>query len=99
MFDVGYLLHTALSVHTRRLKERELLAFYRDRLCSHGVQGAPDIEVLWTEYRRTAHHSFYLGWLTAPRENYGLEVCVLGNHRTKAAYLDLEARRLIKEIM
>lgn len=99
MFDVGYLLHTALSVHTRRLKERELLAFYRDRLCSHGVQGAPDSEVLWTEYRRTAHHSFYLGWLTAPRENYGLEVCVLGNHRTKAAYQDLEARRLIKEIM
>ncbi len=99
MFDVGYLLHTALSVQTRRTRERELLAFYRDRLCSHGAQDAPDMEALWTEYRRTAHHSFYLGWLTAPRENYSLEVCVLGNHRTKAAYQDLEARKLIKQIM
>jgi hypothetical protein len=99
IFDVGYFLHTSLSVDMRRTHERELLAYYRDRLGSLGVAPLPEPETLWTEYRRCALHSFYLGWLTAPRENYGLEVCVLGNHRTKAAFIDLEARKLVREIM
>jgi hypothetical protein len=40
-----------------------------------------------------------MGWLTAPRENYGWEVMVLGNHRTKAAYLDHETGKLIDELL
>jgi thiamine kinase-like enzyme len=98
MLDVGYLIPTALSVELRRKKERELLAFYRDRLCSYGVDNAPSLDVLWLEYRRSQVHGFYLGWLTAPRENYGWETMVVGNHRTKTAYQDHETRRLIAEM-
>jgi thiamine kinase-like enzyme len=99
MLDVGYLIQTALSVEARRKKERELLAFYRDRLCTYGVKNAPDLETLWLEYRRSMLHGFYLGWLTAPRENYGWEVVVVGNQRTKAAYQDHETRKLIAELV
>jgi thiamine kinase-like enzyme len=98
MLDVGYLIPTALSVELRRSKERELLAYYRDRLCSYGVNDAPSLETLWLEYRRAQVHGFYLGWLTAPRENYGWEAMVVGNHRTKTAYQDHDTRRLIAEI-
>ncbi len=74
------------------------MAFYRDRLCTYGVMNAPDLETLWLEYRRSMLHGFYLGWLTAPRENYGWEVVVVGNHRTKAACRDHETRKLIAEL-
>ena len=97
--DIAYLIQTALSVEARRKNERELLAFYRDRLCSYGVKEAPDAELLWLEYRRSMLYGFYMGWITAPRENYGLEVCVLGNNRTASAYRDHEAGKLIKEIL
>lgn len=99
MFDTSYLIQSALSVESRRKHERDLVAFYVDRLRSHGVKDAPGVEVFWTEYRRMALHSFYLGWLTAPRENYGLEVCVIGNHRTKAAFQDLEAGKLLRDML
>jgi hypothetical protein len=98
MIDVGYLIQTALSVDMRRKKERELLAFYRDRLCSFGAKDVPSPETLWLEYRRSMLHGFYLGWLTAPRENYGWEVIVVGNHRTKAACQDHDSMRLVAEI-
>jgi hypothetical protein len=39
-----------------------------------------------------------MGWLTAPRENYGLEVIVVGNHRTKVACQDHDTLRLIAEL-
>ena len=99
MFDIGYLLHTALSVAMRRKHERELLAYYIDRLSSYGVKDAPDMVTVWMEYRLMALYSFYLGWLTSPRENYGLEVSIMGNHRTKAAYQDLETGKLIKDLL
>jgi aminoglycoside phosphotransferase (APT) family kinase protein len=99
MMDVGYILHSSLSVEARRATERELLAFYRDRLGHYGARDVPGLERLWTEYRRSAVHSFYLGWLTAPRDNYGWEICVLGNHRTKVAYQDLETRALVRQIL
>jgi hypothetical protein len=98
MHDVGYLIQTALSVHARRKHERELLAFYRDRLCSYGVVNAPDLEALWLEFRRSMIYGFHMGWLTAPRENYGWEVMVLGNHRTKTACLDHDTAKLIAEL-
>lgn len=99
MFDICYFIQTALSVEGRRNKERELLAFYHDRLRAHGVVNAPDAETAWLEYRRSLHHGFYLGWLTAPRENYGWEVMVTGNHRTKAACMDHDSRKLILELL
>jgi hypothetical protein len=99
MHDIGYFIPTALSVETRRKEERQLLAYYRDRLCSHGVSNAPNIDTLWLEYRRSMLYGFYMGWLTAPRENYGLEIMVIGNHRTKTAYQDHDTWKLITQIM
>jgi len=99
MFDTSYLIHSALSVEGRRKHEWDLVALYVEQLKSHGVKDLPSLETFWTEYRRMALHSFYLGWLTAPRENYGLEVCVIGNHRTKTAFQDLETAKLIKAML
>ncbi|MET0985091.1 MAG: phosphotransferase [Steroidobacteraceae bacterium] len=99
MHDLGYFIQTALSVEGRRKHERELLQFYREKLREHGVKEPPSADLLWLEYRRSALHGFYLGWLTAPRENYGLEVCVIGNHRTKVACADLETMPLIRELL
>jgi Phosphotransferase enzyme family len=99
MHDVGYLIQTALSVAARRKNERELLEFYRDRLCFYGVASAPDLPTLWLEFRRSMIYGFHMGWLTAPRENYGWETMVLGNHRTKAAFLDHDTGGLIAELL
>jgi hypothetical protein len=98
MIDVGYLITTALSVERRRCEERKLLEYYRDRLTSYGVDNAPSIDTLWLEYRRAQVHGFYLGWLTAPRENYGWETMVMGNHRTKASYQDHDVGALNGQI-
>jgi Phosphotransferase enzyme family len=99
LFDVGYYLHSSLSVGGRRMYERPLLKLYLERLRAHGVKDAPKMNEAWKEYRMVALHSYYLGWLTAPRENYGFEVTVIGNHRCKAAFMDLEAGKLIRELM
>ena len=98
MHDIGYYLQSAFSVAMRRKQEREMLAFYRDRLCAHGVKEPPSLEDLWLEYRRSMIYGFYMGWLTAPRENYGWEVIVVGNHRTKAACQDHDTMKLIAEL-
>ena len=95
MHDIGYFLQSAFSVEKRRKHERDMLAYYREQLCCNGVKGAPSLDELWLEYRRSMIYGFYYGWLTAPRENYGWEVMVLGNHRTKAACQDHDTLKLI----
>jgi hypothetical protein len=55
----------------------------------------PPLETFLLEYRRSLLYGFIMGWLTAPRENYGLEVVVMGNHRTKVAYQDHETATLV----
>jgi Phosphotransferase enzyme family len=95
MHDIGYYIQSSFSVDMRRKQEREMLVFYREQLCSYGVRNAPSLEELWLEYRRAMIYGFYYGWLTAPRENYGWEVMVIGNQRTKAACLDHDTVKLI----
>lgn len=96
--DICYYIQTALPVEMRRKHERELLAFYRSRLCSHGVADAPSDETIWYEYRLSLLYGFYYGWMTAPRENYSWEVIVIGNHRTKVACMDHDVWSLIKKL-
>jgi Ecdysteroid kinase-like family len=96
--DITYYIQTSLSVDLRRKHERELLALYRERLCSYGVANPPDIETLWYEYRLSLLYGFYYGWLTAPIENYSWEIMVLGNHRTKASCIDHDVWTLLREI-
>src|SRR3546814_4799515 len=52
MHDVNYIVTTALSIGDRRNHERDLLAYYLDRLKAHGVAAAPDFEESWNEYKR-----------------------------------------------
>jgi Phosphotransferase enzyme family len=98
MHDIGYYIQSSFSVEKRRKYEREMLDHYRDRLGAYGVTEVPDRDTLWLEYRRSLIYGFYFGWLTAPRENYGWEVMVLGNHRTKAACQDHNTLELIRAL-
>ena len=90
MHDVTYLLATSLSIEDRRTHERELIAYYADRLGEFGVADPQALPSLWTEYRRAAVWGVYIGWLTVPVVNYGWEITV-GNHlRVTTAMEDLE---------
>ena len=99
MHDVSYLINTSLSIELRRQHERELIAFYRDRLCHYGVANPPDLDTLWTEFRIGTLWTFYYGWLTAAVPSYGWELMTVALLRTSAAFEDHETRKLIKQLM
>ena len=82
----------------RRLRERELLAFYREKLREHGVTGVPAANALWDEYRRAMVWGVYIGWLTTPVVNYGWEITVMNHLRIMTAYEDLETARAIADL-
>lgn len=96
--DVSYAMATALSVGQRRAAERDLLAYYRERLLASGCHEAPPLEDLWREYRMAMVWGVYIGWLTTPVINYGWEVSVIAHLRTMTAYEDLGAGKLIDEL-
>jgi hypothetical protein len=96
--DVSYAMATALSVAERRASERELLAYYRDRLIANCCGDVPALEQLWREYRMGMVWGVYIGWLTTPVVNYGWEVSVIAHLRTMTAYEDLETGSLIDEL-
>lgn len=96
--DINYHVVNALSVEARRTHERDLIAFYRDRLMAHGVKEPPSFDTLWREYRMATHYCVYGGWLTVSREGYGWEICVLAILRAVAAYQDHETARAIADI-
>jgi Ecdysteroid kinase-like family len=98
LHDVCYHITTALPIEIRRTHERELLAFYRDRLSAYGVAQPPDPETLWLEYRRAAIWGVYIGWLTTPIVNYGWEVNILAHLRVTTAYEDHQTRQLVKKL-
>jgi hypothetical protein len=60
-FDVSYTIATGLTVADRRDWERDLLAFYLDRLNAAGGT-APGFEAAWLTYRQQMLWS-YFGWL------------------------------------
>lgn len=95
MHDVNYLITTALSIGTRRKHERDLLAFYLDRLQSFGAKGVPSFDDTWTEYKRTLVWGVYIGWLTTNIANYGWEINIINHLRLTTAYEDHETAKLI----
>lgn len=99
MHDISYLINTSLSIELRRKHERELLAFYRDRLGHYGVANPPGLETLWDEFRIGTLWTFYYGWLTAPVPNYGWELMTVALLRTSAAFEDHETRSLVTRLM
>lgn len=98
LHDISYLLATGLSVAERRAHERDLLAYYRERLLAHGVADVPGLDDLWLEYCRGMVWGLYIGWLITPVINYGWEITVMAHLRTMTAYEDLDASRLIDSL-
>lgn len=98
MHDVNYFITTALSIEDRRNHERELLAYYLDRLGEAGVAQVPSFDESWDEYRRTLVWGVYIGWLTTPVVNYGWEINVMNHLRLTTAYEDHETARLVDAV-
>jgi aminoglycoside phosphotransferase (APT) family kinase protein len=88
--DVTYILMTALDTEYRREHQRELLAYYLDRLHAGGVEPVPDREAAWLLYRQTAIWGFLIGWMICPTENYGEEIMRANLERLMAALEDLD---------
>src|SRR3546814_19374960 len=86
MHDVNYIVTTALSIGDRRNHERDLLAYYLDRLKAHGDAASPDFEESWTEYKRCLVWGVYIGWLTNNLANYGWAICILTHLRFPTAF-------------
>ncbi|MGI4747182.1 MAG: phosphotransferase [Janthinobacterium lividum] len=99
MHDVNYLITTSLSIGDRREHERELLAYYLDRLGQEGVAVPPTFDTAWHEYRLTLVWGVYIGWLTTPVVNYGWEINVLNHLRLTTAYEDHETGRLVSALL
>jgi hypothetical protein len=98
MHDVNYLITTALSIADRRVHERDLLAFYLDRLTAEGVSDLPPFDTTFREYRRALVWGVYIGWLTTPVVNYGWEINVVNHLRLTTAYEDHDTATLVNEV-
>lgn len=98
MHDVSYTIVTSLAVKDRRQDELNLINGYRDRLIELGVQKPPSLDVLFEEYRRAMAWNLYIGWLTSPTENYGLEITVGNLIRLATAYRDLDSAKAIESL-
>jgi aminoglycoside phosphotransferase (APT) family kinase protein len=95
--DVTYILVTGLDVEARRRDERELLAYYLNRLRKGGVADTPAPEDAWLLYRQTAIWGFLLGWFICPVENYGEAILRANLDRLTTALEDLESFRAIAD--
>ncbi|WP_226018718.1 ecdysteroid 22-kinase family protein [Novosphingobium sp. FKTRR1] len=99
LHDVTYIINTALSIAERREHERALLDYYRDKLIEFGVGSPPTSDVLWTEHRRAALWTLYIGWLTCPPESYGWETMALALLRVSTAVEDHRTLSLVRETL
>ena len=95
LHDVSYIIATGLSIADRRAHERELLAYYLDRLAEEGVTDPPSPDAAWEGYRHMMIWAVYIGWLTTPVVNYGWEINVMNHLRLTTAYEDLETGKLV----
>jgi Ecdysteroid kinase-like family len=99
LHDITYVINTALSVEQRRQNERELLAFYRDRLRRYGVANPPATETLWLEHRRATLWTLYIGWLTCPPESYGWDTVATALFRVSTAFEDHGTQAAVAALM
>ncbi|GGK97106.1 aminoglycoside phosphotransferase family protein [Nocardia jinanensis] len=98
-FDVAYTITSGLEVADRRAWERELIAFYVDRLCAAGGP-ALSSEAAWLAYRQQSLYPYFAWMITIGRsalmpEFQPAEVCRAIVHRTATAIMDLEALRAV----
>ncbi|MFQ6226142.1 phosphotransferase [Nocardia sp. NPDC002869] len=98
-FDVAYTITSGLEVADRRAWERELIAFYLDRLSAAGGP-ALSFEAAWLSYRQQSLYPYFAWMITIGRgalmpEFQPAEVCRAIVHRTATAIMDLEALRAV----
>jgi hypothetical protein len=68
-YDFAYLVNSALGVDQRRAWDRELLAFYLDRLAAAGG-AAPTFDDAWLTYRQQAFYPYAAWTFTIGRAAY-----------------------------
>ncbi len=88
--DVIYLLVTGLPTEVRRLHQRDLVAFYLDRLAAFGVVEPPSLDDAWLLCRKASLWGLVIGWLICPPENYGEAITRENIARAVAAVADLD---------
>lgn len=90
--DVAYHVGAVLTVEDRRLRERELLAYYLDCLAANGVVRPPGADEAWQAYRASMSYGFYL-WANTRRVDRAIinEFC----KRLGTALTDLESLELL----
>jgi hypothetical protein len=88
--DVTYLLVTALAPEVRQTHQRELIAWYLERLEEGGIGTAPSPTAAFEQYRSAALWGLVIGWLICPPENYGTAITAANIERTVAAVRDLD---------
>lgn len=94
--DIAYALIGNLTIPHRRVWERDLLEFYRDRLGAHGVANVPDSETLWLRYRQMIPHAMFM-WLGTIGSNklqpqmQKPEISLANIERSAQACADLDA--------
>ncbi|MEU8898681.1 phosphotransferase [Nocardia sp. NPDC048505] len=98
-FDVAYTITSGLEVEDRRAWERELIAYYIDRL--HAAGGpALAFDDAWLAYRQQCLYPYFAWMITIGRsalmpEFQPADVCRAIVHRTSTAIMDLDALRAV----
>ncbi|MEV0248952.1 phosphotransferase [Nocardia sp. NPDC050712] len=98
-FDVAYTITSGLAVADRRAWERDLLAFYLDRLHAAGGPALP-FEQAWLAYRQQCLYPYFAWMITIGRsalmpEFQPADVCRAIVHRTATAIMDLDALQAV----
>lgn len=99
-YDVAYTITSGLEVTDRRAWERELIAFYIDRL--HAAGGpALSFENAWLAYRQQCLYPYFAWMITIGRsalmpEFQPAEICRAIVHRTATAIMDLDALEAVE---
>ncbi|NEW39839.1 phosphotransferase [Nocardia cyriacigeorgica] len=94
-FDVAYTITSGLQVEDRRAWERQLIAFYIDRLHAGGGP-ALTFDTAWLAYRQQCLYPYFAWMITIGRsalmpEFQPDEICRAIVHRTATAIMDLDA--------
>ncbi|MEM7139743.1 MAG: phosphotransferase [Actinomycetota bacterium] len=92
--DLTYYLITSLGTEERRIHERDLIAYYLDRLGAAGVVEVPSEDDAWLLHRKSTLWSLVIGWMACPEGNYGRDVTSSNLVRLVNAVNDLEGMAL-----
>ncbi len=87
-YDFSLLVVSSLDIEPIRQYERNLLAYYLERLAAYGASDHPSFEIAWMLYRQFAMANFF--WALTPDTFQPENVCTVLAHRACEAMRDLE---------